>query len=47
VTVAIPRATAWTRVTVPGIPVSNGQCNVTVTTAGQTVSVDDFVLSRG
>ncbi len=47
VTVAIPRATAWTRVTVPGISVSNGQCSVTVTTAGQTVSVDDFVLSRG
>jgi hypothetical protein len=47
VTVAIPRATAWTRVNVPGIAVSNGRCNVTVTTAGQTVSVDDFVLSRG
>jgi hypothetical protein len=47
VTAAIPRATGWTRVTVPGISISNGQCSVTVTTAGQTVSVDDFVLSRG
>ncbi len=47
VTAAIPQATGWTRVTIPGISVSNGQCSVTVTTAGQTVSVDDFVLSRG
>ena len=47
VTAAVPRATAWTRVTIPGISVSNGQCTVTVTTAGQTVSVDDFDLSRG
>jgi len=46
-TAAIPRATSWTHVTLPGIPVSNGQCTVTVTAAGQTVSVDDFVLSRG
>jgi hypothetical protein len=47
VTAAIPRATGWTHVTLPGISISNGQCNVTVTSAGQTVSIDDFVLSRG
>jgi hypothetical protein len=30
-----------------GIAVSNGQCQVSVTGSGQTVLVDDFILSRG
>jgi hypothetical protein len=47
VTMALPRATAWTKVSLPGIAVSNGQCSLALTTTGQTVSVDDFVLSRG
>jgi hypothetical protein len=46
-TVAVPRSTAWTNLTLPGIAVSNGRCDLAVTTSGQTVSVDDLVLSRG
>jgi hypothetical protein len=45
-TLAIPRATAWTQVSLEGIAVSNGQCDVTVTTSGQSLSVDDFNLSQ-
>ena len=40
-------ATAWTNVTLTGITVGNGQCQVGVSTSGQTVTVDDVVFSRG
>ena len=30
-----------------GVTVSNGRCDIGVTTSGQTVTVDDFILSRG
>jgi len=43
-TSSIGASTAWTQVTIPGIAVSNGTCDVGVTTSGQTVTVDDFVL---
>lgn len=46
-TASIPSSTSWTNVTISGIAVSNGQCQVNVTASGQTVLVDDFVLSRG
>jgi hypothetical protein len=46
-TSAIPSAAAWTNVNIPGITVSSGTIELGVTGAGQTVTVDDFVLSRG
>ena len=46
-TTSIAAATAWTNLTVTGVTVSNGRCDIGVTTSGQTVTVDDFVLSRG
>jgi hypothetical protein len=45
-TAAIAASTAWTNVTITGIAVSNGACDVGITTSGQTVTVDDFVLSQ-
>lgn len=45
-TTAIAAGTGWINVTLPGISVSNGRCEIGVTTSGQTVTVDDFVLSR-
>jgi hypothetical protein len=45
-TLAIPRASAWTQISLDGIAVSNGQCDVTVTTSGQSLSVDDFNFSQ-
>jgi hypothetical protein len=45
-TVTIGAATAWTQVSIPGIAVSNGTCAIGITTSGQTVTVDDFVLSQ-
>ncbi len=45
-TAAIAASTAWTNLTIPGIAVSNGTCQVGITTSGQTVTVDDFVLSQ-
>jgi hypothetical protein len=45
-TLAIGSATAWTNVSIPGIPVSNGTCDVGITSTGATVTVDDFVLSQ-
>jgi hypothetical protein len=47
ITLTVPRAAAWTNVILSGVAVSNGQCAVTVTASGQTLSVDDFVFSRG
>lgn len=44
--VAIAAATAWTSVSVSGIAVSNGKCEVRVTSSGQTVTVDDFALIK-
>ena len=41
--------TAWTQVSIPGIVVSNGQCQIGVTTtaaANQSVTLDDFTLVR-
>ena len=46
-TAPIAASTSWTNVTITGIAVSNGQCQVSVTGSGQTILVDDFVLSRG
>jgi Glycosyl hydrolases family 43 len=46
-TAALPQSTSWTQVILPGVVVSNGQGEVGVTASGQTVTVDDFVLSRG
>jgi hypothetical protein len=45
-TTSLAAATSWTNVSITDIAVSNGQCQVSVTTSGQTVLVDDFVLSR-
>ena len=45
-TASIGAASAWTQVTIPGIAVSSGTCAVGVTTSGQTVTVDDFVMSQ-
>ena len=45
-TAAIAASTSWTNVTIAGIAVSNGTCQVGITTSGQTVTVDDFVLSQ-
>jgi hypothetical protein len=45
-TVAMGSASAWTNVSIPGISVSNGQCEISVATSGQTVTVDDVTLIR-
>ena len=45
--VAIPAGTAWTNVTLPGVVVTTGKAEVGVTSTGQTVKLDDFVLTRG
>jgi hypothetical protein len=45
-TTSLAAASSWTNVSVGDIAVSNGQCQVSVTASGQTVLVDDFVLSR-
>lgn len=44
-TTLIGSASSWTQVTLTGIVVSNGTCEVGVTTSGQTVTIDDFDLS--
>ena len=44
---SLAAASSWTQVTIPGIAVANGKCTVGVTTSGQTVTLDDFVLSQG
>ena len=46
-TASLPPAAAWTNVTITGITVANGQCQIGVSTSGQTVTVDDLVFSRG
>ena len=43
-TLAISSATAWTNASITGIAVSNGTCDVGITSTGATVTVDDFVL---
>jgi hypothetical protein len=43
-TVSIPPGTTWTEVTLGDIAVSDGQAEVGVTSSGQTVYVDDFML---
>ena len=45
-TSAIASATAWANLSITGIAVSNGQCDVSVTSSGQTVTVDDFTLIK-
>jgi hypothetical protein len=45
-TTAIASASAWTSVSIPGIVVSNGTCDIGITGSGQTVTVDDFWLSQ-
>ena len=45
-TTSLAASSSWTNVSITDIGVSNGQCQVSVTTSGQTVLVDDFVLSR-
>ena len=45
-TAAIASATAWTSLSITGIAVSNGQCNVGISSSGQTITVDDFALVR-
>jgi len=42
---AIPANNNWTNVTLEGLVVSDGQAEVSVTSSGQTVQVDDFTLS--
>ena len=43
-TTAIAAASTWTTMSITGIAVSNGQCNVGIVSSGQTVTADDFVL---
>jgi hypothetical protein len=45
-TLAIGNAAAWTNVSITDIAVSNGTCDVGITSTGATVTVDDFVLSQ-
>jgi hypothetical protein len=45
-TAAIGSASAWTTVSISGIAVTNGQCNIGVASAGQTVTLDDFTLIK-
>jgi hypothetical protein len=45
-TTSVASATSWTNLTLPGIQVSNSRCELGVTTSGQTLTVDDFVLSQ-
>jgi hypothetical protein len=45
-TKSLAAATSWTQVSIAGIVVSNGQCQVGASTSGQSVTVDDFVLSQ-
>jgi hypothetical protein len=45
-TLSIAAATGWTNVSITGIAVSNGQCNVGITSSGQTVTADDFALIK-
>jgi len=37
---------SWTNVSITGIAVSNGNCDVGITSTGSTVTVDDFVLAQ-
>jgi hypothetical protein len=45
-TASIGAASSWTQVTITGIAVSNGKCEVGAATSGQTVTIDDFDLSQ-
>lgn len=45
--VPIPASSSWTNVTITGISASSGHADVSVTGGGQTVTVDDFVLTNG
>ncbi len=45
--VAIPASTSWTNVTLSGIVASAGHAELSVTSTGQTVKVDDFTLTSG
>ena len=45
-TAAIAAGTAWATLSMTSIAVSNGQCSVGVTSSGQTVTVDDFMLIK-
>jgi hypothetical protein len=45
-TLAIGSATAWTNVSIAGIAVSNGTCDLGITSTGATLTVDDFALSQ-
>ena len=45
-TTAIGSGTSWTNLSITGIAVSNGTCDVGVSSTGATVTVDDFVLSQ-
>ena len=38
--------TAWTQMSVTGIAVSNGQCQIGITTTAGTIGADDFVLVK-
>ena len=42
----VPSANAWTNVTITNIAVSDGKAELGVTGSGQTVTIDDFELSR-
>src|SRR5581483_5697190 len=44
-TVMIPASTNWSNVTISGIAVSSGHADVSVTSSGQMVTVDDFTLT--
>lgn len=46
-TVMIPASTGWTNVTISGIDASSGRADVSVTSNGQTVKIDDFTLTSG
>jgi hypothetical protein len=45
-TLTLSAGGTWANATISGIVVTNGRCDVGVTAAGQTVTLDDFVLSR-
>jgi hypothetical protein len=45
--VAIPASMSWTQVQITGINASGGHADVSITSGGQTVTVDDFVLTNG
>ena len=46
-TASLSSTSAWTKVSLTGIAVSNGQCQIGVSTTSGTLAVDDFMLVQG